>query len=140
MKKIIMIFLFIASVSAVSKELKKDSRLIGVWTYSGCTIKNTSVRGTADFRSDGTLVLNIIARDDYPVKNNLSGTYRYSIKGDRLITDYKGGYGIGEYFFIEGDYLYLSGGSISSIIDDPENHRFNWSIRLKRGKSDYNIR
>ena len=129
-----MIFLISFSISVIAEELNNESPLAGVWTYSGCTIKNTSVRGTADFRKDGILVLKITARDDYPVKNNLSGTYRYTVKGNRIETDYKGGYGINEYFFIEGDYLYFSGTVIDEIIDQPEKYFFNWSYRLKRGK------
>ncbi len=139
MKKILLIFVLSGLMCAGSIVSKKDTPLIGVWTYNSCTIKNTSVTGTAEFMSDGTLILNIMARDDYPVKNNLSGRYKYSVKGDRLVTDYKGGYGINDYFFIKGEYLYFSGNSISSVIDDTENRNFNWSYRLKRGKSDYSL-
>ena len=134
MKNLCLIMLIIGCASSNGNRHNDGHPLIGTWTYYNCTIKNTSVRGTIEFKTNGTFVLNIRAHDDYPVKDNLSGKYRYSVKGNRIETEYKGGYGMDRYFFIEGEYLYLSGRPIDRVIDEGDRRTGNWSHRLKRGK------
>ena len=134
MRKLLFICFLLGCAGADRNRSADVNTLVGIWTYEECTIKNTSVRGTAEFKNNGTLVLNIRARDDYPVRDNLRGTYRYSVKGNRIETDYKGGYGMDEYFYLSGNFLYLSRSGIENIIDDPRQNTFNWSYRLIRGK------
>ncbi len=134
MKKLLIIC-FLLGCAGTGRNLEhRDNLLTGIWTYDQCTTKNTSVRGTVEFKNNGTFILDIRARDDYPVRDNLRGTYRYSVTGNRIETDYRGGYGIKAYFHITGDFLYLAGSGIDKVIDDPHRNNFNWQYRLKRGK------
>lgn len=134
MKKILILLMLTGCTGMVTENAVNKSPLTGIWTYQNCSIKNTSVTGTAEFRKKGTLVLKIKARDDYPVKNNFSGKYKYTVEGNRIKTDYQGGYGIEEYFLIDGDYLYFSGTAIDRVIEEPEKYRYNWTYKLKREK------
>lgn len=132
-KELCIIFLLIGCASSDGNRYNDDHPLIGTWTYYDCNIKNTSVKGTIEFKTNGTFELNIRARDDYPMEDNLRGKYRYSVKGNRIETEYKGGYGMDSYFIIEGEYLYLSGHPIDRVITEPARRAGNWSHRLKRG-------
>lgn len=107
--------------------------LRGKWRYSGCLIKNTSVRGTVTFRSDGTFRLDAVARDDCPVRP-IRGVYNYSLQGNRLLTDYKHGYGIAEYWFVKGDHLYLAVRPLTNVETGWSGGREigNWRYRLDR--------
>ena len=134
MKKLCVIFLLFGCAGTGGNYRRIDTPLTGIWTFYGCNIKNTSVTGTIEFKPNGTFILNIRARDDYPVRDNLRGTYRYSVKGNRIKTDYKGGYGMDEYFRIEGEYLYLSGSPIGGVVKGGDRRTSNWSHRLKKGK------
>ncbi len=134
MKRLLILIMLTGCAGTLNHDVKNLSPLTGIWTYNNCSIKNTSVNGTAEFRDNGELVLKIKARDDYPVKNNFSGKYKYFTEGNRIKTDYPGGYGIDEYFLIEGEYLYFSGTAIDRLIEEPEKYRYNWTYKLKRKK------
>lgn len=107
--------------------------LLGKWRYGGCLIKNTSVRGTVTFRADGTFRLDAVARDDYPVRP-IRGVYKYSLQGKRLLTDYKHGYGIEEYWLVQGTRLYFAASPLTNAVSDWSGGREigNWRYQLDR--------
>jgi len=136
--KILIVLTLINLAFFVESKDKKDkkvvNKLIGTWKYQGCTFKNTSVTGTITFKPNGKFDLKIHVRDDYPVKNNFSGTYNYQIKGKELITDYKSDYGFCKYFIVAGGYLYFTQEEVNVIEDRYENDRqiANWRFKLKK--------
>ncbi len=103
-------------------DLTKGSGLVGKWEYEGCSIKNTAVNGYITFNADGRFSLDATARDDYPV-SPIAGTYKYKVKGNRIETDYKNGYGLSSYFYIRDGYLYFS--------ESPVDGEY-WRYKLKR--------
>lgn len=107
--------------------------LLGKWEYGQCLIKNTAVRGTVTFRADGTFLLDAVARDDYPV-SPIRGTYRYSLQGNRLVTDYPHGYGLGQYWLVQGDGLYFAAMPITNAVSQwtAGQEVGNWQYRLQR--------
>jgi len=111
----------------------KQHSIIGTWKYGWCTIKNTSVRGTLTFKTDGTFDLDARARDDHPTPS-IRGNYKYSISGNRITTDYKKGYGLIKYYFIKGKYMYFSSRPITNVIKKWVGNymRANWQHELKR--------
>ncbi len=109
-----------------------NNPLVGKWEYAGCTIKNTGMIGTLRFYTDGHMVLDARARDDYPVPE-VSGSYTYKIEKNRLVSDYNS-YGVCEFFLVEGDMLYFSWQEISKSQEEWKGGRLvaNWQYRLKR--------
>ena len=130
------VLLFLFSSCASSFKETADPRvpgsIYGKWEYRACSYKNTSVKGFIIFRRDGTFVLNVKARDDTGGKT-IRGTFPFSVEGNRISTGYDGGYGMEEFFLIEGDRLYLSSGPITKALV-PEDPRFgaNWGFELER--------
>lgn len=132
-------FLFLFGLACSSsfkgaREPYAPDTIYGTWEYRSCSYKNTRVKGTVTFRGDGVMVLNASARDDYPVRP-IRGTYRFTIEGNRIVTDYDKGYGMEEYYLIKGNELYLSPNPITGAEsqDDPRLGA-NWRFRLVRAK------
>ena len=122
------------SCSTFPSEPYVPGTIYAKWEYKACSFKNTSVKGYLDFRRDGTFVIKLKVREDFPGKT-ISGTYPFSLEGNRIVTSYDKGSGMAEYFLIEGDSLYLSREPITKAIV-PEDPRLgaNWSYRLERVK------
>lgn len=142
MKLKLFIFLFIL-VSAAHASDKKETEpsIIGKWEYIGCTIKNTSVQGTIEFKKNGTFIIDAEALDDYPVPP-IRGTYHYSVEDRRIKTDYQKGYGLEPYFLIVENYygiqnhtaIFFSNTIIHEIEEDNSGSfiRANWHYKLKK--------
>ena len=109
--RILYIAMALLLVNRCSSYTEKDGTgtnpLIGKWKYVDCSIKNTFINGTITFRSDGKFRLDAVAHDDYPVPE-IKGTYTYRISGPMIFTDYDKGYGMSQYFYINGDELIFS--------------------------------
>lgn len=102
------------------------------WEYRSCSYKNTGVKGYIDFRRDGTFVIDIKVRDDTG-GSTIRGTYACRIEGNRIITGYDRGYGIEEFFLIEGGNLFLSGAPLEkAVVPEDPRRGANWGFMLKR--------
>lgn len=126
---------FLACSGVKRRAVTPGHPLLGRWKYADCTVKNTSVRGTIEFRDSGRMILNVTARDDCPTPD-IRGRYRYSIKTDRITTSYTIGYGLASFFLVKGDSLYLSRRPITRPIAEGFGvlRRANWTYRLVRVK------
>lgn len=123
---ILLICIFTACTSTEQTEI--SSPLTGKWIYRDCSIKNTSVRGTITFRTDGTFELDADARDDYPV-GSIRGIYSYKVSGSMILTEYTRGYGISLYYYIDGDELFFS-----DIQPGSSGEGAMWDYRLLRSR------
>lgn len=89
------------------------------------------MEGTITFLKEGTFELQAVGHDDIPVPS-LNGRYHFQAKEGRLNTDYKAGYGLSNYYLIQGEHLYLSERQILRAKEsfDKGYLQANWQYKL----------
>ncbi len=118
--------------NSVKNENTESQSIIGKWEYQDCTIKNTRIYGFITFYSNGTFLIDIDTRDDYPARP-IKGKFNFNLTGSEIKTNYHG-YGLDKYFFIESNILYFSDLEMLRIDEDWHGSVLtaDWKYQLKR--------
>jgi hypothetical protein len=112
--------------------------LLGKWEYVSCTIKNTSVSGVIEFKSDHHGSFNGKVRQDFPTSPQQT-TFEYVLKGSTIenadkLKEGLNGIPILKYFLVKGNQLYFSWDPIKKAEESWDNGYLsaNWQYKLKR--------
>lgn len=135
---VVCLILILGGGCLTAAEGESPSSLLGKWEYVDCAIKNTTVKGTIAFSSNGAFTFAGQIHEDYPTLP-FQGTYKYSVNENELsyIRVHKDKTPpVLTYFLIEGDFLYFSEQPMESVQEDrAEGYRStNWDYKLKRVK------